>query len=146
MSDGQKILKITGYTPDDFTLTGTMRQRDKGGDPLSKFDALEAMAQSHLPVIYTWTGDGASKSFPVIVRSVRGNIVEHNNFAYTIILFRQGFSRLVPSGYAAVRSRNQRLNQHQMGLTNITGRVGVNTQAAIQAANTAAQARRRGHM
>jgi hypothetical protein len=144
MSDGQKILKITGYTPDDFTLTGTMRQRDKGGDPLSKFDALEAMAQSHLPVIYTWTGDGASKSFPVIVRGVRGNIVEHNNFAYTIILFRQGFSRLVPSGYAAVRSRNQRLSQHQTGLNTVRNGTGANTQAAIDASNAAAAARRHG--
>jgi hypothetical protein len=111
LSDGSRILKVTGFTPNDFKITGFMRGRDATGDPLTRFEAIEQMCRDHLPQTLIWKGVRATRSYPVIVQVVNGNIIENSNISYDITLFRQSNSGLVYSGYTVAPTRNEQIRE-----------------------------------
>lgn len=132
LSDGSRILKITGFTPQDFQLTGTLLPLLGPDSAIRAFEQLEQMARSHLPQIFVWAGEKVRRSFPVIVQTVTGSIHGANEVDYNITLFRQTNTGLVAGGY--VLSKAHRASNLSSSLRRVSSRVGTQTGTAINAA------------
>lgn len=132
LSDGSRILKVTGFTPNDLQITGTLRENDNGMDPYTKFLALQDMARTHLPQTFILKGAKRSIALPVIVWKVNGSIVEDFNIEFDITLFQQSNSGLISTGYIETPTNTQRQAGHVAALNNIAPMTGASTQAAIQ--------------
>lgn len=104
LGDGTRLYALVGWTPHDITLEGVMHARDGAGDPLSRLAALEAMAQRHQPVQFTWQGDRAKLVFDVLITSFSATLQGHNDVAYSLTLFRGVRSALVSGGAASAQA------------------------------------------
>jgi hypothetical protein len=85
LSDGSHILSITGETPNDITLSGTMRYADKdtGLSQVERIQRISNMKSRFEPVtISPYIGT-------VFITSVNYEIVRNGEVNYTITLFRE---------------------------------------------------------
>jgi hypothetical protein len=85
LSDGSHLLPLTGETPSDVQLQGTLRYDDRaqGMTRLQKIQRIERM-RSRMETVHVspWVGD-------VLISDVEYSIVRDGEITYVITLFRQ---------------------------------------------------------
>lgn len=137
VSDGSLTFSVTGWTPNDISLAGTMRLSDAGGTPITRFERLEAIAQAGKPVDLIWTSDlGVRRTWTVTIVAIDWGIVRDDRVDYTIDCGREVSGGLVTAASAGPSQREQ-VQKHMKKLNSLRAGATAPTQTALDSAQDA---------
>ena len=138
LSDGSVLYPSTGVTPNNITITGTMRMVDSGGTPYEKADRLEQMLYDRSPVTLSW---GHWLYHGLIIAFTPTHMM-YNEVQYALTLFRGIAGTFTSQEQVDLAARAEKSLDR---LTHLAGAVGAQTQAAQNAVQMARLARESAH-